>query len=64
MKSVSVIAVAVLLALLAAGFKNIRLGPTLPAFLSPAVAEMLTNSFGLRPIGEINSDIHAMMKGK
>lgn len=57
-------AVAVLLALLAAGFKNIRLGPTLPAFLSPAVAEMLTNSFGLRPIGEINSDIHAMMKGK
>ena len=54
----------VVLALLAAGFKNIRLGPTLPAFLSPAVAEMLTNSFGLRPIGEINSDIHAMMKGK
>jgi len=57
-------AVTVLLALLAAGFKNIRLGPTLPAFLSPAVAEMLTNSFCLQPIGEINSDIQAMMKGK
>lgn len=40
-------AVAVLLALLALGFKNIQLGPTLPAFLSPNVAAILTEKFGI-----------------
>ena len=45
-------AVAVLLALLALGFRNIRLGPTLPAFLSPAVAKTLVEKFGLKGIGD------------
>lgn len=40
-------AVAVLLALLALGFKNIHLGPTLPAFLSPAVTKVLVEKFGI-----------------
>ena len=41
-------AVAVLLALLALGFKNIRLGPTLPGFLSPGVAGVLVRNFGIK----------------
>lgn len=57
-------AVAVLLALLALGFKNIRLGPTLPAFLSPEVAKILTESFGIRPIGEAGADVASMMEGR
>lgn len=57
-------AVAVLLALLALGFKNIRLGPTLPAFLSPGVAKILTESFGIRPIGEAGADVASMMAGR
>jgi hydroxylamine reductase len=56
-------AVAVLLALLALGFKGIRLGPTLPAFLSENVADVLVNSFDLKPIGEVKSDVEAMMAG-
>ena len=54
-------AVTVLLALLALGFKNIRLGPTLPAFLSPAVAEVLVKNFGIAPITDPESDIAAML---
>ncbi|MFH0975057.1 MAG: hydroxylamine reductase [Spirochaetota bacterium] len=57
-------AVAVLLALLALGFKGIRLGPTLPAFLSPAVAKVLVDNFGIKPTGEVKGDIEAMMAGK
>ncbi|MDD4818305.1 MAG: hydroxylamine reductase [Victivallaceae bacterium] len=56
-------AVAVLLALLALGFKNIRLGPTLPAFLSPGVAGVLVETFGIRPITVPEDDIAAMMNG-
>ena len=56
-------AVAVLLALLALGFKGIRLGPTLPAFLSPNVANVLIENFGIKPVGEVESDIQAMMTG-
>jgi hydroxylamine reductase len=56
-------AVAVLLALLALGFKGIRLGPTLPAFLSENVAEVLVNTFDLKPIGEVKSDVEAMLAG-
>ena len=55
---------AVLLALLALGVKNIRLGPTLPAFLSPTVAGVLVEKFGIKPTGEVKSDIEAMMQGK
>lgn len=57
-------AVAVLLALLALGFRNIRLGPTLPAFLSPGVAKVLAETFGLKPTAEAKADAEAMMQGK
>jgi hydroxylamine reductase len=57
-------AVAVLLAILALGFKNIRLGPTLPAFLSPAVAKVLVETFDIKLVTEPKADIEAMMAGK
>jgi len=57
-------AVAVLLALLALGFKNLRLGPTLPAFLSPNVAKVLVENFGIMRITTPEEDVHAMMQGK
>ncbi len=56
-------AVAVLLALLALGVKGIRLGPTLPAFLSPNVAKVLVENFNIKPIGTVQDDIAAMMAG-
>ena len=55
-------AVAVLLALLSLGFKNIRLGPTLPAFISPHVGKVLSDHFGLKPIGTVEDDVLAMME--
>ena len=55
-------AVAVLLALLSLGFKNIRLGPTLPAFLSPHVVKVLSDHFGLKPIGSVDDDVRSMME--
>jgi hydroxylamine reductase len=57
-------AVAVLLALLALGVKGIRLGPTLPGFLSPNVAQVLVDKFDIKPIGTVQDDIAAMMAGK
>ena len=57
-------AVAVLLALLSLGFKGIRLGPTLPAFLSPGVAKVLADTFQIRGITDPSADITAMMDGK
>lgn len=56
-------AVAVLLALLHLGVRGIRLGPTLPAFLSPAVAKVLIENFDIKPIGSVEADIAAMMAG-
>ncbi len=56
-------AVAVLLALLHLGFKGIRLGPTLPAFLSPNVAKVLVDNFDIRLTGEVKADVEAMMAG-
>lgn len=56
-------AVAVLLALLFLGVKGVRLGPTLPAFLSPNVAKVLVDNFDIKPIGEVKSDIEKMMAG-
>ncbi len=50
-------AVIVLLALLYLGVKNIHLGPTLPAFLSPNVAKVLVDNFGIAPIGSVDEDI-------
>ena len=57
-------AVAVLLALLYLGVKGMRLGPTLPGFLSPNVAKVLVEKFDLKPIGTVEEDIAAMMAGK
>jgi hydroxylamine reductase len=56
-------AVAVLLALLFLGVKGIRLGPTLPAFLSPTVAKVLVDNFDIKPIGTVEDDVAAMMAG-
>ena len=50
-------AVIVLLALLYLGVKNIHLGPTLPAFLSPNVAKVLVETFGIAGIGTVEDDI-------
>lgn len=50
-------AVIVLLALLALGMKNIHLGPTLPAFLSPNVANVLVDNFGIAGIGTVEDDM-------
>lgn len=50
-------AVIVLLALLSLGVKNIHLGPTLPAFLSPNVANVLVNNFGIAGIGTVDEDM-------
>ncbi len=50
-------AVIVLLALLYLGVKNIHLGPTLPAFLSPNVAKVLVENFGIAGIGSVEDDL-------
>lgn len=50
-------AVIVLLALLYLGVKNIHLGPTLPAFLSPNVADVLVENFGISGIGTVADDM-------
>lgn len=57
-------AVAVLLALLHLGVKGIRLGPTLPAFISPNVAKVLVENFDIKPIGIVQEDVQAMMAGR
>ena len=54
-------AVAVLLALISLGFRNIRIGPTMPAFLSPGVVQVLVDRFGLRGIGSVEHDVRAIM---
>ena len=56
-------AVLVLLSLLHLGVKGIRLGPTLPAFLSPNVTALLVQAFDLKPIGTAEADVAAMMVG-
>lgn len=56
-------AVIVLLALLFLGVKGIRLGPTLPAFLSPTVVKVLVENFNIKPIGDVQADVDAMMAG-
>ena len=54
-------AVIVLLALLYLGVKNIKLGPTLPAFLSPDVAKVLTDIFGISTISDPEEDLVKFM---
>jgi hydroxylamine reductase len=55
-------AVIVLLALLHLGVKNIHLGPTLPAFLSPNVANVLVENFGIAGIGTVEDDIKLFLE--
>jgi len=55
-------AAAVLLSLLALGIKNIHLGPTLPAYLSPNVVNFLVENFDLKPTGDAKGDIEGILK--
>jgi len=57
-------AVIVLLALLFLGVKGIRLGPTLPAFISPNVLKVLVDKFDIKPTTNVGDDIKAMLEGK
>ena len=55
-------AVCILLTLLHLGIRNIRLGPTLPAFVSPGVLDYLVENFGIAPITTPEADLAAMLK--
>ena len=55
-------AVCILLTLLHLGIKNIRLGPTLPAFISPNVLHYLVENFGIAPISTPEEDLKALLK--
>jgi hydroxylamine reductase len=54
-------AVAILLTLLSLGIKDIYLGPTLPVFVGPNVAEVLVNDFGIKPITTARKDLTAIL---
>ena len=55
-------AVCILLTLLYLGIKNIRLGPTLPAFVSPNVLNYLVENFGIAPITTPEEDLKQLLK--
>ncbi|MHA1848457.1 MAG: hydroxylamine reductase [Promethearchaeota archaeon] len=57
-------AVLILVVLLHLGIKDIRLGPTLPAFLSPNVVKIIVDNWALKPITEPEKDIESMMNGQ
>jgi len=57
-------AVAVLLSLLSQGVKDIRLGPSLPAFVTPGVLKVLVDKFGIRPIATPEEDIKDCLRKK
>ena len=57
-------AVCILLTLLHLGIKNIRLGPTLPAFVSPNVLNFLIENFGIAPITTPEEDLAQLMQNK
>ena len=57
-------AVIVLLSLLYLGVKNIHLGPTLPAFLSPNVAKVLVENFGIGGITNVDDDLKMFLGEK
>jgi len=57
-------AVVVLLALLSLGVKHIRLGPTLPAFVSPGVLDVLVDNFDIKPIATVQDDLAAIVAGE
>jgi hydroxylamine reductase len=55
-------AVCILLTLLHLGLKNMRLGPSLPAFVGPNVLKVLVDNFGLKPVGKAQDDLREMLK--
>jgi len=55
-------AVAILLTLLHLGVKGIRLGPTLPAFVTPAVLQILVDNYGIKPIGTAEEDLDEILE--
>ncbi|KAL7560843.1 hypothetical protein ACA910_013277 [Epithemia clementina (nom. ined.)] len=57
-------AAAVLLTLLSMGIKNIRLGPSLPAYITPNILNVLVEKYNLQGLGEPAQDLKAMMEGK
>ena len=54
-------AVAILLTLLSLGIKNIKLGPSLPAFISPSVLKVLVDNFNIQPISTPDQDLKAVL---
>jgi len=54
-------ACAILLSLLYLGIKNIRLGPSLPAFVTPAVLDVLVKNFNIMPISTPDQDLKAIL---
>ena len=54
-------AVAILLSLLSLGIKGIRLGPSLPAFITPNVLNVLVENFDIKPIGTVDEDLKACL---
>jgi len=55
-------AVAILLSLLYLGLKDIRLGPSLPAFITPNILKVLVDKFNIMPIKTPDEDLKAIMK--
>ena len=51
----------ILLTLLHLGIKGIYLGPTLPAFVSPGVLQVLVDNYGIRPISTLEADLAQIM---
>lgn len=54
-------AVAILLTLLYLGIKDIRLGPSLPAFISPTVLDFLVSTFDIKPVDTPEADLKAIL---
>jgi len=52
-----------MLSLFALGYKNMRVGPTLPPFFTPAILELLAEKYGLKGIDTVENDIEAMLAG-
>jgi hydroxylamine reductase len=55
-------AVVILLSLLYLGIKNMRLGPSLPAFVSPSVLNILIEKYSIKPVGNVDEDLAEMLK--
>jgi len=57
-------AVAILLSLLHLGIRNIRLGPTLPAFVTPNILNVLVEKFAIKPITDVDTDLATCLAGE